>query len=263
MIYNISSKDNKNLKLIRQLKRKSFRTEHKQFIAEGKRIVLEAFEYAPKQIFCIAASEDFFAAEPAIIEKAEGLCERVYIVPQNIFNDLSDTDTPQGIMAVINMPVQGFIPNNNTNGIIVLDGVSEPGNMGTVIRTAEALGFDGIYLMKGCTDIYSPKTVRATMGSIFRMRFRDNCSLDDINALKDSGFSVISTTPAGDIALESFLAPKSFAVVIGNEAHGVSDDILNLSDFKIRITMDGMAESLNAAVAAGIAMHWLKNSRGS
>ncbi len=259
MIYNISSKDNKKLKFIRQLKKKNHRTDAKKFIAEGKKIVCEIFEYASDRLFCIVISEDFFKKEPAIADIADKHCDSVYLVPDHIFSDLSDTDTPQGILAVLDMAKDDYFPSSSDRRIVILGGISEPGNMGTVIRTAEALGFDGIYLMKGCTDIYSPKTVRSTMGSLFRMRFRANCTIEDITDLQKSGFSIISTTPLGETALEGFKAPERLAVIIGNESHGVSDELLQLADSRVKITMDGMAESLNAAVAAGIFLHWLKN----
>ncbi len=259
MVYNISSKENKIVKFAKQLKRKSSRIELGQFIAEGKKIVMEALEYAPDKIHSIIVSESFFKDNQDLAKSLEKVCDKIYVVPQNIFDDISDTDTPQGILAVLNMNLQDFAPDLETHEILVLDGISEPGNMGTVIRTAEALGFDGIYLMKGCTDIYSPKTVRSTMGSIFRMKFRSNCSVQDIDDLKNNGFSIISTTPNGELSLEDFTSPQNIAVVIGNEAHGVCDEILKISDYRVKITMSGMAESLNAGVAAGIVMHWLKS----
>ncbi len=259
MIQSISSKDNKNLKFIRQLKKKSFRTDAKKFVAEGKRIVCEVFEYAADRLCCIVISEELFSKDPSLAALGEKHCDNVYLVPDNIFADLSDTDTPQGILAVVDMAADDFVPSGKDHCIVVLDGISEPGNMGTVIRTAEALGFDGIYLLKGCTDIYAPKTVRSTMGSLFRMRFRTGCTAEDIKSLQSRGFDIIATTPSGETALEDFKAPGRLAVIIGNEAHGVSDELLTLSDSRIKITMDGMAESLNAAVAAGITMHWLKN----
>lgn len=262
MIYNISAKDNKTLKLIRQLKRKSGRAACGQFIAEGKRLVTEAFEYAARDIYCVVISAELCQREPELLRLAEETAERVYVVPENIFNGLSDTDTPQGVLAVVNIGKEHFVPTDDTRFVLVLDGVSEPGNMGTVIRTAEAIGFDGVYLMKGCTDIYAPKTVRATMGSIFRLSFRDGCDMRNIEELKENGFTVVSTTPWGELALEQFKTPKRIALVIGNEAHGVSDDVLQASNYRLKITMDGMAESLNAAVAAGIAMHWIKMSEG-
>lgn len=259
MIFEITSKDNKNIKLIRQLKKKNIRLKNSVFVAEGRKIVLEAIDCIPDRIRCVVATAEFCEKEPLVLKAAEGCCENIYVVSQNIFNDLSDTDTPQGVLAVIEMGKDDFVPSENTGAIVVLDGISEPGNMGTVIRTAEALGFDAIYLMKGCTDIYSPKTVRSTMGSLFRMSFKENCVVEDIMELREKGFSVIATTPGGSCRLEDFKAPKKMAVVIGNEAHGVCDELLKLADFGVRISMDGMAESLNAAVAAGIVMHWLKN----
>lgn len=259
MILSISSRDNKNLKFIRQLKKKNHRTDSQKFIAEGKKIVLEVFEYASDRLLYVVMSEGFSQKEPGILHLAEESCESVYIVPDNIFADLSDTDTPQGILAVLNMAKDNYSPSSAHRWIVVLDGVSEPGNMGTIIRTAEALGFDGIYLTKGCADIYSPKTVRATMGSLLRMKFRTNCSVNDINSLKSEGFSLVATTPSGDTILEGFKSPEKLAVIIGNEAHGISDELMRLADTRVRISMDGMAESLNAAVAAGIVLHWLKS----
>ncbi len=260
MIYNISSKDNLTIKQFRQLKRKNQRTEQKRFIAEGRKIVMEAFENVTERVFSVVMSESFAKSEPELIEQADKICNKVYIVPQAIFDDLSDTETPQGILAVLDMCENESLPDGSARQIVVLDGVSEPGNLGTVIRTAEALGFDGIYLMKGSADIYSPKTVRSTMGSIFRMKFKTNCNTDDIRALKEKGLMLISTSPAGETILEEFSAPQRFAVVIGNEAHGVSDEILKMSDCRLKISMEGMAESLNAAVASGIVMHWLKTN---
>lgn len=257
MIYNISSKHNQTIKTIRQLKRKNIRTEEKKFIAEGRKIVLEAFENIPERIFCLSASETFAKAEPDIIKKADEICGKVFVVPDGLFDELSDTETPQGVLAVVSICEEETCPLQNVRKVVILDGVSEPGNLGTIIRTAEALGFDGIYLTKGCADIYSPKTVRSTMGSLFRMKFKANCTAGDIKELQGQGLVLIATTPAGDTVLEKFSPPEKFAVVIGNEAHGVSAEVLELSDFKVKITMEGRAESLNAAVAAGIAMHWL------
>lgn len=259
MVSRIESRENKTIKAIKKLKRKSCRLEERRFIAEGKKIVLEAFLYVPSDVSMVVVTDSFLEKEPEFLEKAQTVCEKIYIVSESIFTDISDTDTPQGVMAVIEMNNCEFSPKDDTKTIVILDGVSEPGNMGTVIRTAEALGFDGIYITKGSADIYSPKTVRSTMGSVFRMKFKNNCVIEDINALKDNGFSVVATTPDCDIYLENFKTPSKVAVVIGNEAHGVCEEVLNVADFKVKIRMDGLAESLNAAVAAGIAMHWIKN----
>lgn len=257
----ITGKDNKTVKLCKALKKKNTRFEEGKFLAEGKKLALEAFAYAKNGIYCVVATEDFAQKEPEIIRQAEKVCDKVFLVSESVFAHISDTDTPQGILVVANMKDDEFEPDENSRSIVVLDGVSEPGNMGTVIRTAEALGYDGIYLMKGCADIYSSKTVRSTMGSVFRMKFRTGCSPQDIDELQSRGFSVIATTPGGDVALETLEVPEKTAVIIGNEAHGVCDELLELSQIRVRISMDGLAESLNAAVAAGITMHWIKNCR--
>lgn len=261
MILEITGKDNKTLKLIKALKKKNNRIEQGKFVAEGRKLALEAFEYAPSDIYCIVVTREFLEKEAEFMVVAESVCDKVFVVSEQMFNDISDTDTPQGILAVINMTAKEFTLSETARDIVVLDGVSEPGNMGTVIRTAEALGFDGIYLMKGCADIYSSKTVRATMGSVFRMKFKTGCDLTDIEELKKDGFTVISTTPGGETVLEEMSVKGKTAVVIGNEAHGVCSRLLELSDLRVKITMEGLAESLNAAVAAGIAMHWIKSGR--
>lgn len=261
MILEITGKDNKTLKLIKALKKKNNRIEQGKFTAEGRKLALEAFEYVPQDIYCTVVTREFLEKEAALVARAEDICGKVYVVSGQMFDDISDTDTPQGILTVVNMSDKELTLSEDVRDIVVLDGVSEPGNMGTVIRTAEALGFDGIYLMKGCADIYSSKTVRATMGSVFRMKFKTGCDLTDIEELQKIGFTVISTTPGGDAVLEELSVRGRTALVIGNEAHGVCSQLLDLSDLRVKITMDGLAESLNAAVAAGIAMHWIKNCR--
>lgn len=261
MIYRISGKDNKTAKSIKALHRKSGRTAAGRFVAEGRRICEEAFSYAPDRIYCTVMSESFSNSEPETVRRAESVSGRVFIASDPLFAAISDTDTPQGIMQVMEMDSQPFEVTGDVSHIAVLDGISEPGNMGTIIRTAEALGFDGLYLTRGCVDIYGSKTVRATMGSLFRMKFRCGCTADDIAELGKKGFSLYATSPTGETALEECTFGGRCAVIIGNEAHGVTDELLRMSDMRLRITMDGNAESLNAAAAAGIVMHWIKNRR--
>lgn len=259
MVYKIIGKDNKTVKLVKALKKKNNRIEQGKFVAEGRKLSLEAFEYAAENLYCVVVDEEFFGKETDIVKKAETACDKVFVVPTKVFDEISDTDTPQGILTVVNIDKQEFEVAEQTQSIVVLDGVSEPGNLGTVIRTAEAFGFDGIYLMKGCADIYSSKTVRSTMGSVFRMKFKTGCQIKELQELKEKGFSLISTTPGGEMSLEHFRAPERCALIIGNEARGISDEVIRISDMRVKIAMGGLAESLNAAVAAGIAMHWIKN----
>ncbi len=258
MIYNISSKDNKNLKLVRSLMRKSARTKEGLFVAEGRKIVSEAMDYAKDLVEFAVMSQAFCEKEKETAEKVQGCCD-VYIVPDHVFAGLCDTETPQGVLVVLKMKEQSAVLSGGEKNVLILDGISEPGNMGTIIRTAEALAFDKIYITKGSADIYSPKTVRSTMGSLFRMDICCECGADTVKAIQKEGFFIAATSPQGREILEGFATPEKIGVVIGNEAHGVCDEIMELSDTTLKITMDGMAESLNAGIAAGIVMHWIKN----
>ena len=258
MVRIITSKDNKNIKLVRQLGKKSFRYEARKFVAEGRKLVMEAVCFAAADICFAVMAQSFFDSEKDFVQNVESKNVDIFVVSDAIFNDISDTDTPQGVLAVVSMKEESFYAGDGAKEVLVLDGVSEPGNMGTAIRTAEAFGYDKVYVMKGSADVYSPKTVRSTMGSVFRMNFKRDCLMSDILKLQEEGFSIIATSPLGEVRLEDFKAPEKIAVVIGNEAHGVCDEILEMADARVRISMDGMAESLNAAVASGIVLHWLK-----
>ncbi len=258
MIYNISSKDNKNLKLVRSLMRKSARVKEGLFVAEGRKIVSEAMDYAKELLEFAVMSQTFCEKGKETAEKVQNGTD-TYIVPDHIFEGLCDTETPQGVLVVLKIKKQEASVRGSEKNVLILDGISEPGNMGTIIRTAEALAFDKIYITKGSADIYSPKTVRSTMGSLFRMNICCECDLDTIRKIKEDGFFIASTSPQGKEKLEKFKTPEKIGVVIGNEAHGVCDEIMEISDTTLKITMDGMAESLNAGIAAGIVMHWIKN----
>ncbi len=258
MIYNISSKDNKNLKLVRSLMRKSARTKEGKFIAEGRKIVSEAMDYGADLVEFAVMNQSFCEKESETAEKVQR-CTDVYVVPDHIFNGLCDTETPQGVLVVLRMKKQSAQLLGSEKNVLILDGISEPGNMGTIIRTAEALAFDKIYITKGSADIYSPKTVRSTMGSLFRMDICCECDLEAVKAIQREGFFIAATSPQGRETLEGFKTPDKIGVVIGNEAHGVCDEIMTIADTTLKITMDGMAESLNAGIAAGIVMHWIKN----
>ena len=145
--------------------------------------------------------------------------------------------------------------------LLFLEGLQDPGNLGTIIRTAEAAGIDAVYMLRGCADIYNPKAVRSTMGSIFRVKFACGCGLEIIGGLKERGFEIAATELSGSVDLFEYARgsrDKKIAAVIGSEARGVSKEALALSDVRVRIPMDGKVESLNAAVAAGVLMYALR-----
>ncbi len=253
MINRITSRDNKLLKTARSLHKKKGREQTGLYFAEGVRLVSEALLFIKDKIEFILLSESYFAKNSEIADDTE-----VYVIPDKLFDDICETQTPQGIAAVIHMENMEKLNFSDTEYLLILDGVSEPGNMGTIIRTAEAAGIDAVILMDGCADIYNSKVVRSAMGSLFRMKFLKG-DLDIISNLKQDGFFIVATALENSEPIERVELQKKRAIVIGNEARGVSRDMLHIADRTVRIDMQGEVESLNAAVAAGIAMYMLKD----
>ncbi len=253
MIYEVTSRDNKTLKLVRSLHRKKGRTQTGLYFAEGARLVDEALRFAYKSVKFLLVSRSYLTSNEG---QSEAFDKDIYVMPDKLFAECCDTENPQGIAAVLEIPKVGEEP-SDMGYVLILDGVSEPGNMGTVIRTAEAAGIDIIYLLEGCADIYNPKVVRSAMGSVFRMRFKE-AGLADLARLKENGFTIAATALYNSQPIEQARLCGRRAVVIGNEARGVSNEVLSVADMAVRIDMCGSVESLNAAVAAGIAMYMLR-----
>lgn len=256
MIKFITSHDNKALKLVRSLSQKKQREKNKLYFAEGARISKDAVTYIKNDIEFLLITDVYLSENEEYINdiESDGTC--VYVISDKLFREVCDTENPQGIMAVIKIPERDSL-NYNADYILILDGVSEPGNMGTIIRTAEAAGIKQICLTEGCADIYNPKTVRASMSSVFRMSFC-NIKDNDIDGLIKEGFTVAATVLENSESIERVKIEGKRAVVIGSEAHGVSEEISNKAQMRVRIDMFGEIESLNAAVAAGIAMYILR-----
>ncbi len=257
MITKITSRDNQVLKTIRSLHHKKGRAQTGLYFAEGVRLVGDAIDFAPARVRLVVVSESYFTNNEFYINSLDNSGKKIYITEDKIFADICDTETPQGIAAVLEIPDEATPDFSSMNYALVLDGVAEPGNMGTIIRTAEAAGINGIFLMKGCVDIYSPKVVRSAMGSVFRMNFFKS-DVNTLEVLKAEGFKIAATALYNSMPIEDAVFNGKRAIVIGNEAHGVSGEVLSIADMSVRIDMCGKVESLNAAVAAGIAMYMLR-----
>ena len=242
MLKTITSRDNKIIKNIRAAENKKGRAKTGLYLTEGKRLVGEAIRDAFDSVESVLASESF-------IEKNKDFIR--------LFDETALTETPQGIAALVKIPESINPSFDEMSYVLIADGISEPGNMGTIIRTAEAAGIDCIMLCRGCTDIYAPKVVRSSMGSIFRMNFC-HFEYDDIAPLKASGFTVAATALYDSVSADAADITGKRAIIIGSEANGVSDELIKASDLRIRIDMCGKVESLNAAVAAGITMYMFK-----
>ena len=167
---------------------------------------------------------------------------------------LADTKHPQGILAVVRQRKYELRDITGGDLYLILDNVRDPGNLGTIIRTAEAAGASAVIMNKGCADIYSPKVVRSTMGSIFRLPFIYTEDLDEpVREIKKDGVTVYAADVSGvSITIEKIAERRAF--IIGNEGNGISDDVIKLADRTVSIPMAGKVESLNAAVSAAILM---------
>ncbi len=256
-ITEINSNSNQLIKDIRKLKRKRNRWQEEKFIIEGSKMIDEALE-ASETISHIIFSEEIKDRKDykMLLEKAEDNTNMVQ-VSKTIFEEISDTETPQGLMAIVSFGIRDIrdILEKKKKNLIFLDRLQDPGNLGTIIRTADAFKIDGLIIGENTVDPYNEKVVRATMGSIFRLPIYicdDNKRF--IEEAKDFGYKVFSTDLKGQaLYLEEF-SPHNI-IIIGNESKGVSESLSKLVDSKIKIPMPGEAESLNAGVAASIIMY--------
>ena len=200
----------------------------------------------------------------AIFEKATALGARLHaqgvqvrLCSRNVLESVCETVSPQGCCASFSIPEAATI-HPSAHLLVALDGVQDPGNMGTILRTMDAAGFEGAYLSGLCADVYSPKVQRSAMGSAFRIPTQRVDLPETARKLKAQGYQLfVSDLDGKDLYESSFSSEDGLLLVIGNEAKGVSEEMKALSDHRVKIPMRGRAESLNAAVAAGILMYEL------
>ena len=248
----ITSVSNKKIKDIQKLKENKNIKKYGLYLIEGKHLVEEALEV--KVVEEIIVSENF--EEFSLIETFKGEITRV---SQNVMKTISDTITSQGIIAVCKI-VNKELEINKYSKVLILDKVQDPGNLGTIIRTADAFAFDCIILGKGTTSLYGQKVIRSTQGSNFHIDCFDN--IDLVNLLdKMSNFNIFATSLKADKYIEQLnnISGK-VAVVFGNEGAGVSEEILEKVSNLLKISMPGRAESLNVSIAAGIVMHYISTN---
>ena len=246
---------NQQQKYILNLQRKSRERKREQaFVIEGRKM----FEEAPAdRIKMIVASESFCKSkEGAALLKGK----KFDVVSDSIFETLSDTKTPQGILAIVkrlNYTMNDLmqVKNQKAPHLVVLDNLQDPGNLGTIFRTAEAAGVTGILLSKDCVDVYNPKVIRSTMGAVFRMPFLYVEDLPEkIKELQKENIKTYAAHLRGENAYDEEDYTTGCAFLIGNEGNGLRDEVADCADCLIRIPMEGEAESLNAAVAAAVLM---------
>lgn len=256
MVFNISSTKNEKYKFYKSLKQKKARVNTGLYTVEGIKSVLDAVS-AGMRIEAILISDELYRKENITFEDYV----TVYVIDEKIFAPLADTENSQGIIAVLKQDDKEFLV-DKSKAYIYCDCVNDPGNLGTIIRTADAAGFGGVLLSEGCVDLYSPKTVRSSMGSFFHIAKKEKVSYDMLKDYKSSGFKIVCgvlSENTVDYTKADFTQPV--IIVVGNEANGISDDVLKLSDIDVKIPIVGKAESLNVAVAAAILMYEVNRQR--
>ncbi len=245
MTETLTSLKNPRILAFRSLQERKGRLAHEAFLVEGDRLVREALSSSfPVRAVLLRTDReipDWVSADLPL-----------YLLPDHVFAAVAGTKTPQGIAAVIGMqprPAQG-------HRLVALDGVQDPGNVGTILRTADAVGFDGAILSPECADVFAPKVLRATMGSIFRLGLSFPGSLPAfLREKREQGCSILSSQLDGTPFFSREGVAPDLILVIGNEGNGVSPEVRSEATHHLRLPMRGGAESLNAAVAAAVMMY--------
>lgn len=257
----INSKDNEKIKYTKSLLKSKNRNKEKKFIIEGYRIVTLAIDCDAKLEY-VFINEDFENKKEHIelLEILKSKNIKVYKTTNKLFENFIDTENTQGIIGVVKFNTNTLESNfkKENKFVLVLDRIQDPGNMGTIIRTADACGVDLIIALKGCVDIYNPKVIRSTMGSIFDMNIVYENQDEAINFLKNNGFSIVSSYLDTDNYYNNISYNNKTALVIGNEANGINNDIILNSDTLLKIPIYRKAESLNAAISSAILMYEIK-----
>jgi TrmH family RNA methyltransferase len=240
----ITSASNKYIKLAKSLRTKAKRAEARLFICEGERLIKDA-----KRVKYVFVSKEYKGYIPP--------CENTFLISQSLFESISETKNPQGIMAICAFQKDFDIGEVKDGFAIYCDNISDPGNLGTILRSSYSFGARAVLLSKGCVHPYNSKVVRSSMGAIFNLPILEDASFTDVIKF---GFTPYALDLKGATRLSNTkFAPKS-AIIVGNEANGISGEILNKCENNIKIPQV-QGESLNASVAASIAMFELTRGR--
>ena len=261
------SRYNPRIKYIRRLGIRRFRDREKRFVAEGVRFVEEALASAwPVEavVYCGRVIESQRGKK--LLEKADSMNIAVIEIDEVLFDELAGTEAPQGVLAVVRQGTAALEDLRLAPApalLVVVDGVQDPGNLGTIVRSADAAGAGGVILLKGTADIYNPKACRATMGSIFHVPVIQSLATAEVlDYLARQTIVTIAGAPHGEKVLAGVDLTRPCALIVGSESGGVAADLLDRVDEKARIPMPGRAESLNAAVAVSILLYEALRQRG-
>ncbi len=243
----ISSKDNRIYKDLLRLEKRKFRDRENRFIAEGPNLVREAIATGMGiDAIILRDGVSFGDDHPA-----------TRYMDARIFDSVSSTENSQGVLAVLRKPeCTEDILNKRGGCVVVMDRLQDPGNVGTIIRTAEAAGYSAVICVKGTADPYSPKAVRAAAGSVLRMPVLHSEDEDEtLKLLNNYGKKTVVTLPTGDNRYSDVDLSEDIALIVGNEGRGCSSAFIEQADISVTIPMEGDTESLNASVACSILMY--------
>ena len=262
----LTSKDNAQIKNILKLQKSAkFRRQSGCFIAEGLRVCVDA-------VLSGAEIKALFITDEAIEKNADAYntlsshSDETYVLSSALFDYISDTQAPQGILCVVKQFHYDLkdLTRGESPLCVVLENLQDPGNLGTIFRTAEGAGVSGILLSRDSVDLYNPKVIRSTMGSVYRMPFYYT---DNLHAVlrdwKEQGIALYAAHLKGNHTYDHEDYRKSSAFLIGNESQGLTEETASLANHYIRIPMSGQVESLNAAVAAAILMYEARRQKGT
>ncbi|AEF94063.1 tRNA/rRNA methyltransferase (SpoU) [Desulfotomaculum nigrificans CO-1-SRB] len=255
----ITAAQNPKIKYIRRLAQRNFREKERKLVVEGVRLVEEALQSGWRTesfVYTYEAVQNERGSR--LLELAQRKCAQTYQVTAHIMSQLSDTETPQGVLAVLWQPdyVLADVLPGQPPLVVVVDGVQDPGNLGTIVRSADAAGASGVVLLKGTVDIYNPKTIRATMGSLFHLPVVTAEDVDGALAyLASAGVTLIVGDPVLGEPIFKANLKVPVAIMVGNEGAGPRADLNRFKHVKVNIPMPGRAESLNVAMATSIMLY--------
>lgn len=246
----ITSVQNAKVKAWRKLHHKKGRVKSGRFLVEGNHLVEEAMK--SNWNVCELMISDDVDQLPDGALKADA-----YRLSRQVFAHICQTENPQGVAAVVEM--KWVQPSKKAQNLLLLDSIQDPGNLGTMIRTADACGFDGVILGNGTVDVFNDKVIRSTQGSIFHIAIEQADLVEKVQELQAYGYAVWATALRNSQDYQQIEPAEKIALLLGNEGSGVHERLQQSADEIVRIPIYGKAESLNVSVAAGILMYHVKH----
>lgn len=231
------------IKFLRSLQQKKFREEHQLFIVEGVKMVEELFtqtKFKPSHLYY---TQDYDGLLPKNINST--------LISNTDLQRISNLKSPNKILATVHLSAAIRPEYSSLDFVLILDNINDPGNLGTILRTADWFGVETIIVSENTVELFNPKVIQSSMGAVFRINYLQCDLLKELDLLKESGFNLCGATLAGK-SIYQFEFPKKSALIMGSESHGISENVIRLIDEEILIPRFGKSESLNVGIATGI-----------